>query len=84
MSEDLSEEELKEIRDQFHAIDLDGNGRITVAELQTAMQKVGGGKDAAALDKIAKMMEAADLDGDGELDFDVCLHSLGVCRSQLL
>lgn len=76
MAEDLTEQELKEIQEQFHAIDLDGNGRITVEELQTAMNKVGGEKEASSLDKMKKLMEAADLDGDGELDFDVRLPSL--------
>jgi calcium-dependent protein kinase len=70
MSKDMSEEEIKEVQAQFKAIDADGDGTITVAELQAAVGKVAGEQN-PSLDKIQEMMQAADLDGDGQLSYDV-------------
>ena len=70
MSKDMTESEVKDIQDQFRAIDLDGNGTVTVAELQVAVSKVSGAHN-ASLEKIQEMMKVADLDGDGELSYDV-------------
>jgi len=59
----------------FRVFDLDGNGKITVAEFSQIMQNDGAAaefpKDLAVnREQLTQMFKEADADGDGEIDFN--------------
>ncbi|KAF9114193.1 calmodulin-like 3 [Mortierella sp. AM989] len=55
----------KEIDTIFKAFDLDGNGFITAQELSQVMSRQG---DHLTSDEIKDMIQAADLNGDNQID----------------
>lgn len=55
-----------EIMDFFRVFDKDGNGLITASEIRQAMSNLGMNLD----DKqIQQMIKAADVDGDGQINY---------------
>ncbi|KAF4393357.1 hypothetical protein CsatB_009983 [Cannabis sativa] len=57
----------EQLRMMFEMFDTDGNGYITAAELAHSMAKLG---HALTVDELAGMMNEADRDGDGRIDFE--------------
>ncbi|XP_031487504.1 calcium-dependent protein kinase 10-like [Nymphaea colorata] len=66
IAEHLSVEEVEIIRDMFRLMDTDNNGKITFEELKAGLQKVGS---QLAEPEMQMLMEAADVDGNGTLDY---------------
>ncbi|XP_066911522.1 uncharacterized protein [Clytia hemisphaerica] len=58
---------MEDIVESFHAIDLNGDGKISVHELMSAMNAAG--EDVSAED-IEDIFDVIDLDGDGEISFE--------------
>ncbi|KAL6127419.1 hypothetical protein ACLB2K_070784 [Fragaria x ananassa] len=65
-----SEEMLKNMFDMF---DRDGNGYISAAELAHSMAKLG---HALTAEELIGMMEEADTDGDGQIDFQEFVRAI--------
>ncbi|KAF9789866.1 anthrax edema factor in complex with calmodulin and pyrophosphate [Thelephora terrestris] len=61
---DVSEEEIKEA---FEVFDKDGNGYISAAELKHAMSNLGENLTDV---EVYDMVREADLDGDGQIDYE--------------
>lgn len=59
-----SEEEIKEA---FKVFDKDGNGFISAAELSHVMTHLG---ETLTDDEVAEMIREADIDGDGQINYD--------------
>ncbi|XP_072273390.1 calcium-binding protein 5 isoform X1 [Pyxicephalus adspersus] len=59
---------VKELRDAFKEFDANGDGEITIEELQQAMQRLLGEK--LTNNEIADVVREADLNGDGTVDFE--------------
>ncbi|KAG8540415.1 hypothetical protein GDO81_019337 [Engystomops pustulosus] len=59
---------VKELRDAFKEFDANGDGEITLDELQQAMQRLLGEK--LTNSEIADVVREADLNGDGTVDFE--------------
>ncbi|XP_053551234.1 calcium-binding protein 5 [Bombina bombina] len=59
---------VKELRDAFKEFDANGDGEITLDELQQAMQRLLGEK--LTTSEIADVVREADLNGDGTVDFE--------------
>jgi calcium-dependent protein kinase len=76
----LTENDLQKLKKLFAEIDADGNGHITVAELTAAVEKSGafgesfgvskGGKSGFTKEELQRILEAADIDGDGTLSYN--------------
>ncbi|KAJ8464656.1 hypothetical protein OPV22_027208 [Ensete ventricosum] len=66
IAEHLSIEEVEVIRDMFKLMDTDNNGKVSFEELKTGLQKVGS---QLAEPEMKLLMEAADVDGNGALDY---------------
>ncbi|XP_072986283.1 calcium-dependent protein kinase 10-like [Typha latifolia] len=62
----LSVEQVEIIKDMFTLMDTDNNGKVTFEELRGGLQKVGSQLTEA---EMKLLMEAADVDGSGFLDF---------------
>jgi len=61
----------EDLMEAFRIFDADGSGSITKAELRTTLQMVmGGTSDMLPDDEIAEMIQEADTDGDGQVNFD--------------
>jgi hypothetical protein len=56
------------LKDLFDRMDIDGNGRLDVHELQLALRTATGLKD-FSLEEARMIMKATDTDGDSTLDF---------------
>lgn len=67
MSNFLTEDQVNEFREAFSLFDKDGNGSISEKELKLAMKSIG--QNASDIE-IQEMVLEADLDGDGEIDFN--------------
>ena len=67
MSASASKEEIELYRKLFSSFDLDGNGKISVNELEVGLRVHGEDRRRAS---IIKMIEKVDTDNDQELDFD--------------
>ena len=65
-AEQLSNTQLDEFRECFDAFDKDGGGSIDSAELEALVNSLGQSPTPAEL---AKMVELADADGSGDIDF---------------
>ncbi|KAF1870812.1 hypothetical protein Lal_00030121 [Lupinus albus] len=62
----LSVEEVEIIKDIFTLMDTDNDGRVTFEELKSGLRKVGS---QLAEPEIKMLMEVADVDGNGVLDY---------------
>jgi len=62
----LNEEELKQLREVFTALDKDQNGCLTIQEMREGMEKCGI-KDIP--EDLARIIEDIDSDGSGEIDY---------------
>nr|XP_048283749.1 calcium-binding protein 5 isoform X3 [Myodes glareolus] len=59
---------VQEMRDAFKEFDTNGDGEITLAELQQAMQRLLGEKLTPR--EISEVVQEADINGDGTVDFE--------------
>ncbi|XP_055001927.1 calcium-binding protein 5 isoform X3 [Sorex araneus] len=59
---------VQELRDAFKEFDANGDGEITLGELQQAMQRLLGEK--LSPQEIAEVVHEADVNGDGTVDFE--------------
>ncbi|KAK4774488.1 hypothetical protein SAY86_009423 [Trapa natans] len=66
IAEHLSIQEVEVIRDMFTLMDTDNDGKVTYDELKAGLQKVGS---KLAEPEIKMLMEVADVDGNGVLDY---------------
>ncbi|KAG1368809.1 calcium-dependent protein kinase 10 [Cocos nucifera] len=66
IAEHLSIEEVEVIREMFKLMDTDNNGKVTFEELKAGLQKVGS---QLAEPEMKMLMDAADVDGNGVLDY---------------
>ena len=57
----------EEIREAFRAIDKDGNGFISAAELRHFMSNLG---EKLTNDEVDAMIREADMDGDGQVSYE--------------
>ncbi|KAJ6466853.1 calmodulin [Mycena sanguinolenta] len=63
----------EEIRQTFAVFDKDGNGTISVTELQQVMRSLG---EKLTDREVEEMMREADVDGDGEINYDEFLQMM--------
>ena len=63
----LSEEQCAEFKEAFAIFDKDGDGTITIKELQRGLEKQGC---AAGAEEISGLLSTMDVDGDGVLDYE--------------
>ncbi|KAL9255091.1 Calcium-dependent protein kinase 21-like protein [Drosera capensis] len=66
IAESMSEEEVKGLKATFKNIDTDQSGAITYEELKTGLARLGSDLAEA---EVKQLMEAADVDGDGTIDY---------------
>ena len=62
---ELKEEE-REMAEAFRVFDADGDGYVTAEELRQVMERLG---ESLTNDEVKAMILAADMDGDGRVDF---------------
>mmetsp|Transcript_15641 Transcript_15641/g.21933 ORF Transcript_15641/g.21933 Transcript_15641/m.21933 type:complete len:146 (-) Transcript_15641:264-701(-) len=63
----LSEDQIKEYKEAWKLFDLDGDGSISRDELRKLMKSTG---QAYTEEELTRIIEEADEDGNGEIDFD--------------
>ncbi|KFK42039.1 hypothetical protein AALP_AA2G204000 [Arabis alpina] len=66
IAENLSEEEIKGLKQMFKNMDIDGSGTITFDELNTGLHRLGSKLTES---EIKQLMEAADVDKSGTIDY---------------
>ncbi|XP_010541306.1 PREDICTED: calcium-dependent protein kinase 3 [Tarenaya hassleriana] len=66
IAENLSEEEIVGLKEMFRSLDSDNSGTITLEEMRAGLPKLGSKITEA---EIRQLMEAADVDGDGSIDY---------------
>ncbi|TYZ58870.1 hypothetical protein PybrP1_000506 [[Pythium] brassicae (nom. inval.)] len=66
IADQMTETEIVELKKQFMAIDADGNGVITVAELADALRSMGHGM---IEEEVTELLKGIDIDGDGLVDY---------------
>ncbi|CDP07348.1 unnamed protein product [Coffea canephora] len=66
IAENLSEEEIKGLRQMFNNMDTDRSGTITYEELKTGLSRLGS---KLSEEEIQELMEAADVDKNGTIDY---------------
>ncbi|XP_073005084.1 calcium-dependent protein kinase 19-like [Typha latifolia] len=66
IAENLSEEEIKGLKQMFTNMDTDQSGTITYEELKTGLARLGSKLSEA---EVKQLMEAADVDGNGSIDY---------------
>jgi calcium-dependent protein kinase len=66
IAESLSEEEIMGLKEMFRSMDTDNSGTITFEELKDGLQKQGSN---LAESEVRQLMTAADVDGDGTIDY---------------
>lgn len=66
IAENLSTEEIKGVKTMFQNIDTDKSGAITYEELKIGLAQLGS---TLTEDEVKQLMEAADVDGDGSIDY---------------
>lgn len=66
IAENLSEEEIKGLKQMFNNMDTDRSGTITYEELKTGLSKLGS---KLSEDEIKALMDAADVDNNGTIDY---------------
>ncbi|KAJ0402657.1 hypothetical protein P43SY_007522 [Pythium insidiosum] len=62
----MTESEISELKNQFMAIDKDGNGVITIAELADALRSMG---HTMIEEEVMELLQGIDIDGDGLVDY---------------
>jgi len=72
MSSSMSEDEIQQLKHTFKALDENGDGVITLAELKKAVAE-GDAALASRADEIERLMQSADVNGDGVLSYDELL-----------
>uniref|UniRef100_A0AAX7TJW8 Calmodulin 1b n=1 Tax=Astatotilapia calliptera TaxID=8154 RepID=A0AAX7TJW8_ASTCA len=71
MADQLTEEQIAEFKEAFSLFDKDGDGTITTKELGTVMRSLGQNPTEAELqDMINEMIREADIDGDGQVNYE--------------
>jgi len=70
---ELSEAQIEEYRDAFKLFDADGDGTISVQELETVMKSLGL---QASQQELQQMMTEADEDGSGSIEFEEFLNMM--------
>ncbi len=74
MSDSLSETEINNLKKTFTAIDVNGDGVITVTEMKNAIDQWGNDvKVKADHENLLKLMKVADVNGDGQLSYEELL-----------
>ncbi|KAF7829530.1 Calcium-dependent protein kinase 29 [Senna tora] len=66
IAENLSEEEIKGLKQMFNNMDTDGSGTITLDELKTGLTKLGSKLNES---EIQQLLDAADVDKNGTIDY---------------
>ncbi|GKV38815.1 hypothetical protein SLEP1_g46684 [Rubroshorea leprosula] len=66
IAESLSTEEIQGLKQMFSNMDTDKNGTITYDELKAGLARLGSRLSEA---EVKQLMEAADVDGDGTIDY---------------
>ncbi|XP_039139723.1 calcium-dependent protein kinase 2-like isoform X2 [Dioscorea cayenensis subsp. rotundata] len=66
IAENLSEDEIKGLKQMFTNMDTDNSGTITYEELKTGLARLGSKLSEA---EVKQLMEAADVDGNGTIDY---------------
>ncbi|KAH7675597.1 Non-specific serine/threonine protein kinase protein [Dioscorea alata] len=66
IAENLSEEEIKGLKQMFTNMDTDKSGTITYEELKTGLARLGSKLSEA---EVKQLMDAADVDGNGSIDY---------------
>ncbi|MQL98837.1 hypothetical protein Taro_031549 [Colocasia esculenta] len=66
IAENLSEEEIKGLKQMFMNMDTDKSGTITYEELKTGLARLGSKLSEA---EVKQLMDAADIDGNGAIDY---------------
>ncbi|XP_023234289.1 calmodulin-alpha-like isoform X2 [Centruroides sculpturatus] len=66
MANELTEEQIAELREAFSVFDKDGDGYVTTEELGTVMRSLGQNPTDAELHD---MIKEVDIDGSGSIDF---------------
>jgi len=75
MANQLSDHEVKEMKKTFAAIDENGDGLITVAELKKAMMAAGAAN--TNIGDVEKFFQLADVNGDGVLSYqELCMTAV--------
>ncbi|GAB4814919.1 hypothetical protein N2152v2_001965 [Parachlorella kessleri] len=62
----LTQEDIPEVHALFESLDVDHSGRLSPQELWLGMQRLGNNM---SQEDLTALMEGADLDGDGEIDY---------------
>lgn len=68
MSQQLSNEGLEDLRKTFNLFDVDGDGKITLEELENVMEKFTGVKPSRV--DLEDMLREADYDSNGTIEFN--------------
>ncbi|KAI9113326.1 hypothetical protein K1719_015851 [Acacia pycnantha] len=66
IAENLSEEEIKGLKQMFNNMDTDNSGTITLEELRAGLTKLGSKLNES---EIQQLMDAADVDKNGTIDY---------------
>ncbi|KAH7662075.1 Non-specific serine/threonine protein kinase protein [Dioscorea alata] len=66
IAENLSEDEIKGLKQMFTNMDTDNSGTITYEELKTGLARLGSKLSEA---EVKQLMDAADVDGNGTIDY---------------
>ncbi|XP_042433256.1 calcium-dependent protein kinase 2-like isoform X1 [Zingiber officinale] len=66
IAENLSEEEIKGLKQMFTNMDTDNSGTITYEELKSGLARLGSKLSEA---EVKQLMDAADVDGNGSIDY---------------
>lgn len=72
-TEQISEEQIAELREAFSLFDKDGDGDISTKELGTVMRSLGQNPSDEELED---MVREVDVDGNGTIDFDEFLQMM--------
>ncbi|XP_074575351.1 calcium-dependent protein kinase 1-like [Curcuma longa] len=69
IAESLSEEEIIGLKEMFKSMDTDNSGTLTVEELRAGIPKLGNMGIKITESEVQQLMEAADVDGNGSIDY---------------
>lgn len=75
MTEEKKEDDVEELEAAFKLFDLDGTGKISRQELESALKNLGEDINDKNLNMI---LETVDLDGDGKISFEGKFYTLKV------